>query len=124
MPIQSTATAGPVTDISMPVAKAASGLAVAAAAKADVADQVALQAAAGSSWQTWEIVNSIPWGNIASIVAVLYTMLLITEWFWKKLWRPLFERRGWIKAKKRRVYTAREISEMLAAQDTDHAQLP
>ena len=46
-------------------------------------------------------------------------MLLIGEWFWKKLWRPLLERRGWIKAKKRRVFTAREIAEMMGAQDTD-----
>lgn len=111
------------TSISMPVAKATSAIAAAATAKADVVDQLALQATAGASWSTWQAVNSIPWGTIASIVAALYTGLLITEWFWKKLWRPLFERKGWIKAKKRRVYTAREISDMLAAQDTDQAPL-
>lgn len=112
------------TDISMPVAKAASGLAAAAAAKADVADQIAMQAVSGASWSTWQTVNAIPWGTIASLVAALYTMLLISEWFWKKLWRPLLERRGWIKAKKRRVFTAREIADMLSAQDTDQVPLP
>lgn len=111
------------TDIAMPVAKASSGIAVAAAAKADVADQLVMHATADASWSTWQMVNAIPWGTIASIVAALYTMLLIGEWFWKKLWRPLFERRGWIKPKKRRVYTAREISDMLAVQDTDQAPL-
>lgn len=67
------------SDISMPVAKAASAFAL-----------------AGLSWSEW-----------AAILAAFYTLLLISEWWWKKLWRPLLERRGWIK-KKRRVITLEE----------------
>lgn len=32
----------------------------------------------------------------ASTVAVLYTLHLIAEWYWKKVWRDLLERWGWI----------------------------
>lgn len=111
------------SEISMPVVKATSAIAAAGAAKADVADQLVQHATAGASAATWNAINAVPWGTIASIVAVLYTTLLIAEWFWKKLWRPLLERRGWIRPKRRRVFTAREISDMLSAQDTDHAPL-
>jgi hypothetical protein len=33
----------------------------------------------------------------ASTVAVLYSFHLLGEWYWKKVWRPFAERRGWIK---------------------------
>ncbi|MCD2164887.1 hypothetical protein [Comamonas koreensis] len=88
------------TDISMPIAKATSAVTLATAAQADVADKIAQAATANASFETWYWVNSIPWGTIASIVAAVYTSLLICEWFWKKLWRPAFERWGWIKPRK------------------------
>lgn len=108
------------TDISMPLAKASSAITVAAAAKADVADQIAMAATANASPDMWVTVNSIPWGTIASMAAAAYTLLLITEWFWKKLWRPFFESRGWLKAKKRRVITVEEYE---SSGDTDKAPL-
>ena len=67
-------------DISMPVAKAASAL-----------------AAAGLTWSEW-----------AAILAAFYTFLLISEWFWKRLWRPLLERKGWIRKKRSRIITVKE----------------
>lgn len=89
-------------DISMPLVKASSAITAAAVAKADVADQVALAATS----------NSIPWGTIASIVAVIYTMLPISEWLWKKSIRPFAESRGWISKRKRRIYTLEELQDM------------
>lgn len=41
---------------------------------------------------------------IASTVAVLYSLHLLGEWYWKKVWRPYAERKGWLKAKKRGWY--------------------
>lgn len=114
-------------EISMPIAKASSAITVAAAAKADVADQAVQAATAGMSYSNWAAINAIPWGTIASIVAVLYTTLLISEWFWKKLWRPLAERRGWLKPKKNRIMTIEEYNAYLRSQerpdDTDRAPL-
>lgn len=107
-------------EISMPIAKASSAITVAAAAKADVAGQVVQQATANADYSTWATVNAIPWGTIASMAAAAYTLLLITEWFWKKLWRPFFESRGWLKAKKRRVITVEEYE---SSGDTDKAPL-
>jgi hypothetical protein len=108
------------SEISMPFAKAGTAITAAAAAKADVADKVAMAASANASPDTWMIVNSIPWGTVASMAAAAYTLLLITEWFWKKLWRPFFESRGWLKAKRRRVITVEEYE---SSGDTDKAPL-
>lgn len=40
------------------------------------------------------------WGDVASLLAAIYTALLIIEWFWKKFWRPIFIARGWVKDSK------------------------
>ena len=107
------------TDISMPIAKATSAITVAAAAQTDVADMAARELTKNSTFETWILVNSIPWGTVASIVAVVYTSLLIFEWFWKKLWRPVFERKGWIKPRKRYIITAQEYNAMTETQRAD-----
>lgn len=39
----------------------------------------------------------LTWSELASVLAVIYTGLLICEWWWKKFWRPFLERRGWVK---------------------------
>lgn len=99
-------------EISMPIAKASSAIAAAVAAKTEMAGQ-AVEAvtvtAAGS--QTMIVINSMPWGTIASIAATVYTLLLITEWFWKKLWRPFFVRRGWVKPQRHRIITIEEFEQ-------------
>ena len=108
------------TEISMPITKAASAITVAAAAQADVADKAAQELTKNATFETWMAVNSIPWGAIASIVAVIYTSLLITEWFWKKLWRPAFERCGWIKPRfGPRIITLDEYRQMSETQRAD-----
>lgn len=43
-----------------------------------------------------------PLDKIATTLAIFYSFLLLCEWFWKKLWRPLFESKGCIKRKARR----------------------
>ena len=108
------------TEISMPVAKATSAITVAAAAKTEVAETVAYAAVQNASDPTWLFVMSIPWGTIASIFAASYTFILISEWWWKKLWRPLAESRGWIKPRKRYVLTEEEWQ---ASKETDSAPL-
>jgi hypothetical protein len=37
------------------------------------------------------------WGEIAAALAAIYSFLLISEWFWKRLWKPIFLYFGWIK---------------------------
>lgn len=39
------------------------------------------------------------WSDVANVVVVLYTLHLITDWWWKRFWRPFFERRGWLQPK-------------------------
>lgn len=107
-------------DISMPITKGISAIGVAAAAKADVVDQIAAAATGNSSANAWGAVNAIPWGTIASILAAAYTALLIGEWLWKKLLRPLAERRRWVKPRKRYIITLDDLQEQ---QDTDRAPL-
>jgi len=106
-------------DISMPVVKAGSALAAAAAAKADVVDRIS-PVVSGPGPDAWAAVNAIPWGTVASIVAVIYTLLLTAEWLWKKVVRPIAERRRWVKPRKRYIITLDDLQEQ---QDTDRAPL-
>lgn len=48
---------------------------------------------------------------IASALAAFYTFLLMSEWFWKRLWKPLFMHLGWF-GFKRRIITIDEDAEM------------
>lgn len=99
------------TEISMPIAKASSAIAAAAATKADTADQVIAAVLPVSDEPVMILILTLPWATIAQIAAALYTMLLISEWFWKKLWRPFFERRGWLQPLRRRIITVEEYGE-------------
>lgn len=39
------------------------------------------------------------WGEIAAMVAALYTMCLLTEWVWKRVLKPLAIQQGWLKGR-------------------------
>ena len=74
----------------------------------------------------WALVGISSWSEAASFVGVIagslaafFSLLLITEWWWKKLWRPLFEGWGWIKPMRHRIITVEEYE----AGDTDKAPL-
>jgi hypothetical protein len=51
----------------------------------------------------WGAVAITSWADVASMLAALYTLLLMGEWCWKKFLRPFAERHGWVKRLKRRV---------------------
>lgn len=102
------------TDISMPIIKAGSAITAAAAANTDLANHVANAATADSSYATWVWVNSVPWSGIAAMLAAFYTFFLMTEFFWKKIWRPLFESRGWIKPRPNRIMTLEEYKDAIS----------
>lgn len=38
----------------------------------------------------WAAVGITSWAEAASFAAFLYSMLLIGEWLWKRLFRPMF----------------------------------
>lgn len=40
-------------------------------------------------------------GLIASTLAAIYTFCLLAEFFWKRLWKPLFTMFGWISERDR-----------------------
>lgn len=102
-------------DISMPLAKASAAIASATGAQA-------LDGAARTGSFIADLL--VPtWPNIASALAALFSLCLLSEWFWKKVWRPLFERLGWIKPKPHLVLTAREWAERIAQEESDRAPL-
>ena len=98
----------PNTEIHMPIAKASSAIAAALATKSDVAEKVVAVVLPPSNDPALILVLALPWATIAQMAAAFYTLLLVSEWFWKKLWRPLCERRGWLKPLRRRVITVEE----------------
>lgn len=52
----------------------------------------------------WAAVGVSSWADAAALAAFLYSVLLISEWFWKKFWRRILERRGYIKPLRRNRY--------------------
>lgn len=44
--------------------------------------------------------GSMTWGEIAQMMAALYTGCLILEWIWKRLLKPLAQRWGLIQGKR------------------------
>ena len=91
-------------DISMPVAKATASIATAAGAQIVDAGTQATSALSG--------LLTLTWPNLAAMAAFLYSLVLLTEFCWKKFWRPALERLGWIKAKSRRIPTPSEWAEL------------
>lgn len=59
-------------------------------------------AKAGAAWLSVGAVSTWDWGTIAAVLAALYTVLLIVEWVWKRIGRPIAEARGWVKPRRRR----------------------
>lgn len=51
---------------------------------------------------TFNVLGITSWGEAAAAAAFLYSAGLILEFWWKKFWRPLFERLGWLKPRKHR----------------------
>lgn len=51
----------------------------------------------------WAAVGITSWADFASLLAALYSLILIGEWIWKKWMRPRLEVRGYIKRLKRRA---------------------
>lgn len=96
------------TDISMPLAKASSAIAAATAAKSPVVEQITATATQSAGDPVVVAILALPWSTIAQIGAAMYSCLLIAEWFWKKFWRPLLERQGWIKPMRHRIITVEE----------------
>lgn len=54
---------------------------------------------------------------LAGFLAAFYSLLLVSEWFWKRLWRPLFESFGWLKPVKRPLMTLEEFQRLQEAKD-------
>lgn len=51
----------------------------------------------------WGVVAITSWADVASMLAALYTFLLLCEWCWKRFLRPFAEKRGLVKRLKRRI---------------------
>ena len=111
-------------EISAPIAKAGSAIAAAYGARkveghaesvAASAVEAAQKEAASmlpyvpeATVQIWTAVQIVPWATVASLLAATYSLVLLSEWFWKRLWRPLLERWGVITPLKRRSISVEE----------------
>lgn len=60
-------------------------------------------ASVGAAW--WA---GMSWGELASMLAALYTLLLITDWVWKRFGKPFAIRMGWRKGTPRDYMDTRD----------------
>lgn len=44
---------------------------------------------------------SMTWGELASMLAAIYTFCLLMEWGWKKILKPIAIHHGWMKHRRR-----------------------
>lgn len=77
-----------------PVAKAAVALGSATAVNADRI----FDAASGAAYAASPLLQ-LTWPNLAAAAATLFSLCMLFDWWWKRLWRPLLERLGWLKPK-------------------------
>ncbi len=91
------------TEIQMPVAKLATSVGTTAVVKAED-----IKNATEATFMAADLFT-LSWSNIAAALAAIYTFSMLIEFWWKKFWRPLAERRGWIKPKQRLVLTEEEL---------------
>lgn len=49
----------------------------------------------------WTLVGITSWAEFASFLASIYTLLLLGDFFWKKVGRAFCDRRGWFKSPKK-----------------------
>lgn len=59
----------------------------------------------------WVAFGITSWEKAAAAAAFFYSALLIGEWFWKKVWRPLLKRMGWLKRPASRAGSSNEAGE-------------
>lgn len=45
--------------------------------------------------KTAEAAFAFPWAETAAALGALYSLTVLAEWWWKRLWRPLLIRKGW-----------------------------
>lgn len=45
----------------------------------------------------WGAIGITSWTDAAAAIAFLYSLVLLLEWFWKKVFRPMGISRGWLK---------------------------
>lgn len=120
MPTPTTAPAGtgnlfnlltqePSSPVQAPVAKAAT--AIATATGAQVIDSVEKGASIFADLLT------LTWPNLAAAAACAYSLALLTEFCWRRFWRPFFERIGWLKPKARATLTLEEWAAMRPGDD-------
>jgi hypothetical protein len=68
----------------------------------EVQNPVAKTACAWGAYCASELLNALgitTWAEAAAFFGTIYTLTLLGEWFWKKLWRPLFVHFGLMKPK-------------------------
>lgn len=47
------------------------------------------------------VLAGMTWGELAQMLAALYTMLLMLDWVWKRFGKPFAIHRGWMRGKDR-----------------------
>lgn len=80
----------------------------------EVKHPVLKAASVGAAW-----LGGMTWGEFASMLASIYTSLLIIEWLWKRWGKPLAIRRGWMRGTPRNFMDSSARAELDALDELD-----
>lgn len=81
------------------------------------ADRIVIAASDSASvWVTHPLLQ-LTWQNLAGFTATLVSICILWDWWWKRFWRPLGERRGWLKPKPLKKLTPSQLADLIDPND-------
>lgn len=82
--------------IKSPILKCTTAIGAAGGANSGLAETASNQLLGDSvQYPDWfNLLMALPWGSIASMCAAIYTLALLSEWFWKRILSPVLVRVG------------------------------
>ena len=99
--------------IAMPLTKVAVSAGSAAAVNAE---RIANAASGAVDWANHPLFQ-LTWQNLSAFAATMVSVCVLFDWWWKRIWRPFAERRGWLKPKPLKKLTPSQLADLIDQND-------
>jgi hypothetical protein len=75
-------------------------------------DHTHIEGSAVKILSAWAVIGITSWADFAAFLGAIYTFVLLSEWAYKKVVRPICIARGWMKPLPTTQRIAEEIEEL------------